>query len=393
MNFSVPTYLFVLPWALEHAGGVNQVVINLARVLQKSGLFDPLVLICDWAATEPIFGESHGLRTVRWRVRPWQPNMSLKEKISYWLWENRFRSSFQRFCIDNNVGVINSHYPSASVFSIERAVKNIPFRPRLIISFHGTDVNSHKESNSQIKAEWRSFLLRVDRVVACSRDLGQKIREVFAVEISPAIIHNGIDSEGFTTKAGKSMSLPRDRRVILNIGKFDDVKGQDVLIKAFALLSKDYTDVDLVLIGASGKALHRLINLCANEGIQERVTFHQDMPHDRIPDFFKLATLFVLPSRREAFPIVILEAGAFGLPVIASAVGGIPEILKEGNTGWLVPPDTPTHLANSIRSVLENPVGAKKIGEALRDVVTTSFTWTSASEKYLNLIVSRHLTG
>ena len=295
MNTAIPNYLFVLPWSLEHAGGVNQVVINLAREIKKGGSFDPLVMICDWAATSPIWGESHGLRTVRWRVRPWQPDMSLKEKLSYWLWESRFRSKFRRFCIDNSVSVINSHYPNASVFSLERSVRCFPLRPKLLISFHGTDVNSHKESNNQTKAEWRGFLERTDGVVACSRDLGQKIREVFGAEISPTIIHNGIDSESFIKKAGKR--VPLDRRVILNIGKFDDVKGQDVLIRAFAIISKDYPDVELMFIGASGQALPCLQTLCSNEGVLGRVTFHQNLPHDSIPDFFKVATLFVLPSR------------------------------------------------------------------------------------------------
>lgn len=384
MNAPIPTYLLVLPWSLDHAGGVNQVVKNLGREINASGMFNVLVLISDWEAMEPVWGESYGLRTLRWRVHGWQSNMGMKERLGYWIWERRFAPQFYKLCHDLKIRVINFHYPGASAFSLQGIISRMTSPPKLVFSFHGTDVNTHREGDVASKEKWRQLLRISDGVVACSKDLREAIREVFGEEIDPVVIHNGIAAEQFIS--GASAGIPLKRRIILSVGKFDEVKGQDILIKAFALIATYYPDVDLVFVGSSGNALPRLNELCSQEGIQDRVVFHQNLPHHRVSDFFKFATLFVLPSRREALGIVILEAGAFALPVVASRVGGIPEILREGDTGLLVTPDVPELLADAIRSILDNPSDAIQMGMRLRDLVKANFTWTAARDKYLDLI-------
>jgi glycosyltransferase involved in cell wall biosynthesis len=384
MQLQKSTYLFVLPWNLEFAGGVNQVVINLAKEMKNSGVSEPLILICDWIAKKPVWGESDGLRTIRWRIRPFHPYMSIKEKIAYWVWERSFRPAFEKFSAMQRIEVINPHYPGNTSFSLERIARSLRSSPKLIFSFHGTDVNNHIESSNDIKLAWKKLLLRSNGAVACSHDLGNRIRQVFGMEINPKVIHNGIDAQGFVSKSGNAKKI--GSRIILNVGKFDHVKGQDILVKAFSLISRNYPDASLVFVGATGPALPELRELCINEGVGNRVSFHQDVPHSEIPKFFCQATMFVLPSRREAFPIVILEAGSFGLPIIASRVGGIPEILIDDNNGMLVSSDMPDELAYRIRLTLDNPSQAQEMGNRLQELVQSNFTWASACKKYCNLI-------
>lgn len=309
--------------------------------------------------------------------------MGLKEKVLYWAWEIKFRTDFIKLCTDYKIDVINPHFPGNTAMTLSRIIKWIPSRPKLYISFHGTDVNSHKNSEKSVIFDWQNTLRGAEKVVACSKNLGEQICQVFDSKVAPVVILNGIDTDQFTNQSSNSTPHSHSRRFILSVGKFNRVKGQDVLIKAFALISDDFPDVDLILIGASGDELPQLKALCSYGNLIDRVFFHQDMPHSSIPDYFKFATLFVLPSRREPFGIVILEAGAFSIPVIASRVNGIPEILTEGDTGKMIPADDPKQLEDAMRFLLDHPSEAKAMGIRLQALVEKKFTWKAAMEKYL----------
>jgi glycosyltransferase involved in cell wall biosynthesis len=275
------------------------------------------------------------------------------------------------------------HYPGPSAITLDRNVRGCGRAISLIVSFHGADLSALQRAPGNVIAMWRRLLSRVDAVVVCSNDLGRKVIEVFGDAVVPRVIHNGLDALAFVAMA--SASTPLAGRNILNVAKFEEKKGQDVLIRAFALIADDYGDVDLVLIGASDKALPALKELCANEGMEKRVRFLPDTPHEKVADYYRLATIFALPSRQEPFGIVLLEAGAFGLPVVASSVGGIPEILTDGLTGRLVAPDDPAELARCLRMVLDSPESARDMGARLRHHVLSNFTWTSAHDKYVAL--------
>jgi len=198
------------------------------------------------------------------------------------------------------------------------------------------------------------------------------------------VVHNGLNVADFSSMGKKRE--PVAERMILNVAKFEEKKGQDVLINAFAEIAAKYDDLKLVLVGATDRALPGLRALCVNKGIDKRVEFHPDTPHENVADFYKRATLFCLPSRKEPFGIVILESASFAVPVVASRVGGIPEIISDGITGVLVPPDNQSELASSIMSLLDDPVFAKEMGKRLYDHVNSNFSWRTAYEKYVDLL-------
>lgn len=383
ISMNRPTHLFVLPWSLVHLGGVNQVVLNLAREMTKSGVLEPLVLISDWSATRPVWEVVHGIQTVRWRIRPSNRDMSLKSRLLFRLWQFRFRAQFWQFCRKHRVVTVNPHYPGPFAFTLAGVVDSLPSGIPLIFSFHGTDVLAIRSSSDLEKAGWRQLLL-VHEVVVCSADLGSRLMEMFGPGIAPSVIYNGIAAAEFVATAGRSE--PGAGRTILNVGRFDQNKGQDDLIRAFTQIADDFPDVKLVLVGARDVALPALQELSRQMGIEDRVHFFPDTPHADVADFFRLATIFCLSSRQEAFPIVLLEAGAFALPVTSTRVGGVPELLDDGVTGSLVAADDPGALALSLRAQLTSSLGAQQMGARLRDHVQSNFTWAAAQEKYAALV-------
>ena len=180
--------------------------------------------------------------------------------------------------------------------------------------------------------------------------------------------------------------VPITERVILNVAKFEDKKGQDVLIKAFAAIAAKYKDVKLLLVGATAKALPILRALAVSIGVDSRVEFYPDTPHQQVATFFKRATIFCLPSRKEPFGIVLLEAASFAVPVVASRVGGVPEIVSDGIDGLLVSPDSPDELARCIMSLLDDSDAAKDMGKRLFQHVISNFSWNTAYGKYADIL-------
>lgn len=384
------TYLFFLPWSLDHVGGVNQVVINLAQQIIQSAAYDPIVLIQDWDAIQPVWGNVNGIRTVRWRIYPFNCDGSIKEKISFKFWEKIFLKKFDEFCENYRVSVINFHYPGPTVFTIDRIVKKLKRNIPIIVSFHGADLSTIQKSSLRTRKEWKRLLPQMDEVVVCSNNLGVRLREIVDSNLAPTVIHNGLDASSF--RASTSLSAKSQHRKILNVAKFEQKKGQDILIEAFASLANDYPDLTLVLVGATSESLTSLKGLTAHKNLEGKVLFYPDIPHVNIAQFFNDAEVFVLPSREEPFGIVLLEAGAFSLPVVASNVGGIPEIITTDHTGYLVPPDDVPELASALRKVLDNPTVSQQLGANLRVHVEDNFSWTAAYKKYITVVQNHGTT-
>ncbi|MCW5640803.1 MAG: glycosyltransferase family 4 protein [Rhodoferax sp.] len=378
-----PTYLLVVPWSLEHQGGVNNVVINLAHEINRVGTFEPLVLIVDWGSIDPVWGQSHGLTTVRWRIRSPLDGDGLKGHLGYYLWLPRFMAAFRAFCAEHRVSTINIHYPGPHAFFFGRFARNSVNSIRLLLSFHGSDIDSIKSAPARTIIRWKQLLQDGPTVVACSNNLSDRIRAVFGDGIKPVIVYNGIDASAFARMAGEPPEDPV--RVILSVGKFIRLKGHDVLIEAFAAIAATHKDVMLAIVGATGDDLPTLQQLASSKLNPAQIKLLADVPHANIAPLFRSASVFVLASRQEAFPIVLLEAGCLGLPVIATSVGGIPELIVDGETGILVPPDDPTALAQSIRHVLGSPNISHTLGEHLRQRVIGDFTWTRAAEQYMQI--------
>ena len=198
------------------------------------------------------------------------------------------------------------------------------------------------------------------------------------------VIPNGINIEDFDISYSKEecrerLGLPLDKNLILFFGVLIERKGVDILIKAMPKVIKNSPDTKLVIAG-EGWFRKRLEKLSQTFGIENHVEFTGYIKEENKPLYYKATDLFVLPSLDECFGIVNLEAMACGTPIVASNVGGIPEIIKDKENGLLTPPKDPDALANAITYLLENEDVREKIGRNGRKKVE-DYSWDEIAEE------------
>jgi glycosyltransferase involved in cell wall biosynthesis len=195
------------------------------------------------------------------------------------------------------------------------------------------------------------------------------------------VIPYGVDADTFKCalsreEAREKLGLPGDRFLVGTVGRLEEQKGQKYLIEAAGRLRREGMGVTLLIVG-SGREEDRLRDLAQREGIGDDALFlgtRRDLP-----ELFRAMDVFAFPSLWEGFPIALLSAMAAGLPVIVTPVGGVPEVVKDGINGVIVPAGDPIALAAAIRRVREDPVGASVLGGAAEATIRNRYShWTTA---------------
>jgi glycosyltransferase involved in cell wall biosynthesis len=196
------------------------------------------------------------------------------------------------------------------------------------------------------------------------------------------VIENGIDVERFHSSAEPPADLDLSRRYVVHVARFHPVKDQATLLKAFEQVAKTCPDVDLLVVG-DGELRNELVKIAKDLGLEERVRFlgiRQD-----IPSILRAAKVFVLTSRSEGAPLTLLEAMAVGLPVVVTAVGGMPEIVRDGVDGILAQRGDANAIASALIRLLENPAAASAMGAAAAQRIREHYTIDRAVERYYRL--------
>jgi glycogen(starch) synthase len=181
-------------------------------------------------------------------------------------------------------------------------------------------------------------------------------------EIVPysSFIYNGIECRA------PVKPLPKERQEILCVGRLVKDKGFDLALRAFAMLREHFPTVRMIIAG-DGAAREPLKQLAQELGIGERVIFPGWVKHEDIPNLINEASLVVMPSRwEEAFGLVAVEAALMERPVVATRVGGLPEVVADGITGMLVEKENSEALAAAISYLLRNPAEAANMGRVAR---------------------------
>lgn len=163
---------------------------------------------------------------------------------------------------------------------------------------------------------------------------------------SVEIIPNGIDLKRFEGLERKS----HQGFVVITVARLEKVKGIEYLIRATLNLKSQIPNLKLFIVG-DGSERKNLESLTKELGLEEKVEFVGQIPPEGIPEYLVRADCFVLPSLREGFGIAILESLAAGVPIVATRVGGILDIIEEGKTGLLVDPKNPKAIADAIYEV------------------------------------------
>jgi glycosyltransferase involved in cell wall biosynthesis len=188
-------------------------------------------------------------------------------------------------------------------------------------------------------------------------------------------IHNGVrpamsDRPRNTAAARGRLGLPADQVIVGGVGRLDRAKGFDDLLDAVAALATDRPHVAVALAG-QGPLRAALEQRASRLGIASRVHFLGYRAD--VNEVYAALDVFVLSSVCEALPYVLLEAMAAGLPVVATTVGGVPEVVAAGETGFLVPPQDPPALAAALRPLLASAELRDRMGRAGRDRVARAF--------------------
>ena len=261
---------------------------------------------------------------------------------------------------------------------IVRDVRGVP----LVITPHSDAGSGSAASHLYASAVARSTLRRADRVVALTRLEAAGLAGLGVDERRIRVIPNGIDLEEF---ASLTPRRPATRPpTVLYVGRlYPEQKGLETLVAAFASIARGHP-AQLRLVGEDWGGLARVRESAREGGITDRVVATGPLERKELLEEYARAEVLVLPSRFEPFGIVLLEAMAAGLPVVASRVGGIPEVVDAGTTGILVPPGQPAPLAEAIASLLDDPARAAQLGAAGRRRAE-QYSWSRIAPEYLRL--------
>ncbi|MFH1780758.1 MAG: glycosyltransferase family 4 protein [Candidatus Nealsonbacteria bacterium] len=196
------------------------------------------------------------------------------------------------------------------------------------------------------------------------------------------IIPNGVDVGNFTgldRQESRAALGIKNEFVIITVARLEKVKGIEYLILSLLGLKSAIADYKLLIIGDGGER-KALENLVKKLGLTESVKFLGQIVNERVAEYLIAGDCFVLPSIREGFGIAILEAQAAGIPVIGAKVGGIAEVLAQGQTGLLVPPGDEQSICDALVKIYANPDLALKMVESARENLK-NYDWQKIADK------------
>ncbi|UCG50630.1 MAG: glycosyltransferase [Candidatus Latescibacterota bacterium] len=234
---------------------------------------------------------------------------------------------------------------------------------------------------------WFQRLPIVDRVITVSDFVRRSAINEAGLRTDKVItIANGIDVASLascvapeTARHKANMGFGVDDPVIGLVARLSPEKNHTTLIEAFGRVVQEIDTARLVLVGA-GELREKLRDQVRQMGLADSVKFIGEQKD--IGAILSVFDVFALPSKEEGLGITLLEAMAVGVPVVATRVGGIPEIVEDGVTGKMVPPGDPAKLAEAILWVLKNPGEAMAMTEKARDLVTQRFGIEQMTAKY-----------
>ena len=265
------------------------------------------------------------------------PRLSVRRQ-----WRNMARGCrtlVQRLVRDEQVSLIDAHYlyPDACAAVALAQEVGVP----CIATARGSDVNVLPQDPA-IAATLRTWLPRARRRLAVSQALAARLAALLQVPTERiVVVPNGVDTERFhpgpQAAARAALGLPGSGRLVLAVGRMVPIKRFDLLLRAFAALPG--ADVRLAIVG-DGPERAALTALMASLGVTDRVILLGERPPQQVAEAMRAADLFALTSDNEGWPNVVMEALAAGLPVVARAVGGVPEIVTAAQ-GQLVAEGTP----------------------------------------------------
>ncbi|HHQ45162.1 MAG TPA: glycosyltransferase family 4 protein [Candidatus Altiarchaeales archaeon] len=258
---------------------------------------------------------------------------------------------------------------------------------RIITSAHGGDLSL---ASSWIGRIFLIFSVRGSGITTANSSFTKRILEE-AVKKKVEVIPMGAgDMASKEEERNVKEEYNAKGKVIMYVGRLSKEKGVEYLIDAFQIISKRADNTYLMIVG-EGPERESLEEYSQNLGISERVVFTGSVRHDFLRCFYESCDILVLPSvglskyRQEGLGVSLLEAMSYGIPVVASNVGGIADVVAEGETGLLVGEKNPKALADAIERLLDDEALRKRVSENGMRFVRENFGWESISDRFIKV--------
>lgn len=273
--------------------------------------------------------------------------------------------------------IINAHYASGYA-TTARLVNKRPW----LLSVWGSDVYTFPYRSSIHKWLVKTNLYAADAVASTSNSMALQTRSIAPKLNQIPITPFGVDFDKFA-KYSESSKIDKHKPIVIGTVKsLSDTYGIDLLIKSFALVYRKFLANDegtanllqLRIVG-SGPKLKELEELAKNEGVSDITTFIGRVEHEQVPSELSKLDIYVALSRSESFGVAIIEAGATGKPVVVSDVGGLPEVVLDNQTGFIVPTEDPHTAAIKIEELVLNEELRLKIGKKGQLHVQNTYDW------------------
>jgi glycosyltransferase involved in cell wall biosynthesis len=377
--------LLVSPWDHER-GGVVSAVDTLARYLQAQGHG-----VIFFHGERTILLKSRvtklGFPGVRLRLNmPFGPG--LRGVLRTLAFPFLFTTSLLQliwFLRTRRIQIVNVHYPFDDCFYFAICRRLLPIR--LVTSVHGRDAFYQEKPKEKYSGAFRYLIRSSDLVVLPSDTYRRKLLEAFPdIEHKTIYIHNGINPAHFRP-AESGPGTSEKSRYILCVAELREYKAIDVLLHAAKPLLANDRSLKLVLAG-DGPLRGELEDLSSSLGISSQTVFLGTQGMAEIVKLLQGCETMVLPSRMEPFGIVLIEAMACKKPVVATRVGGIPEIIEHEVSGILVEMENPQALTEGLRRVLTDGDLRKTVAENGYARVLERFCSTHNGEAYEKAFVS-----
>lgn len=359
-------------------GGVEELSKYLAHGLRQKGHLTK-VFTERWPRTLPENEVFEGIDVCRFPFRV--PTGFIKPKLSYLLTHLQIRKKLlvklREFCPDVlHVQCISS----SSHYALYCAAK---LRVPLVASLQGElsmDAAGIYQKPGFSQNLMRRVLSQASYITACSSNTLKEAEQFYMKQTGEPlrrrakVVNNGVSIESIQLIAAHQQSTP----YIFALGRHVKEKGFDVLIKAMRTVLESH----VLLLGGDGPIRTALEQLALDSGLNSRIRFLGRLSQEQAHSYMKGASVFVLPSQHEPFGIVNLEAMASNVPIVATRVGGVPEILEHGRDALLVSADDPDALGMAINAVILNAHDAIVRARHAADKVT-AYGWSGVIDQYL----------
>lgn len=285
--------------------------------------------------------------------------------------------------------IIHAHWiiPQGLIAGLIKKIFKITY----IVTTHGGDIF---DLQSKVATQLKKFTLNNTKLTTVvSKTIKQEVLKTINSELKVKVISMGVDSILFhPNKYDQSIKRKYNLQeyFLLFVGFLVEKKGIGYLIKAMPTIIKKFPKSKLLIIGI-GPQEDRLKELAKNLKLEKNIIFLGSLKNSELPKYYATADLLIAPSIRaqkgdlEGLPVVIMEGMATGKPIIATRCGGIPEIVKDGQNGFLVNQKSFRQLADKIVYLLSRPGLIKKMGEKSLSVAQ-KYDWQIISQQYIDLI-------